>query len=170
MGNGHLIHPAIRLTDGMLLLSLLLLSFGGCAKNEKKMHGQPEGSSGQSLLFDASEKIATLQRLQERIIREPNEIRLRQQLLQESVNLNDKKMYATGLGKPPEAASSALAQQSAERAAFLDGCRWLAYVQAWRQDLSQPAFGAIQGSLAQARVIHKNVTPEQVTVLVESDF
>ena len=75
--------------------------------------------------------------------------------------------FSESFGKAIE--DKQVAQQNAERAAFLDGCRWLAYLRAWNKDVHQPDFGRIQGELTTARTIYQHNAVDQVVVMVETD-
>ncbi len=162
---------AIKRSGIFIIPGLLLFIAQGCHKKQEEQRLKPVEGTLQSESFNAAEKMNTLQALQEQISKAPEQIELRRRLLAAAVDETHHKAHAVGAGKSSaHATSSAMAQQSAERAAFIDGCRWLAYIQAWRQNIEQPAFGAIQGSLPASRMIHKNASPEGAVVLVEMDL
>jgi hypothetical protein len=160
----------IKRSGIFIIPGLLFFIVLGCG-NKQEQQLRPIEGGVQTSSFDAAEKMTTLLRLQEQIVQAPEQIERRRELLAAAIDPTQQKAYAVGTGKPPAAAaSSAMAQQSAERAAFIDGARWLAYINAWRHNIEQPAFGAIQGSVPASRLAHKNTTAEQTVVLVEMEL
>jgi hypothetical protein len=152
------------------LFCLGLVFFVHCAKKEESRRLQPVEGTGQATAMDLGTKLQELADYQERIQANPDDMSLRQAYLTSGVDSTQHKLYAAGLGKPPaQAGSSAMAVQAAERAAYIDGCRWLAYLKAWQQDVRTP-FGSIQGKIPPSRVVQKEVQAEQVRVLVEADW
>jgi hypothetical protein len=151
-------------------LCLGLVLFVHCAKKEETRRLHPVEGSGQATVMDVGARLQALTELQERIQANPDDTTLRQAFVAAGVDSTQHKMYAAGLGRPPaQAGSSAMASQAAERAAYIDGCRWLAYLKAWQQDVRTP-FGSIQGQIPPSRVVQKEVQAEQVRVLVEADW
>ncbi|OPZ73066.1 MAG: hypothetical protein BWY83_00308 [bacterium ADurb.Bin478] len=130
------------------------------------------GTAGQTAVHDTLKQMALLQQLQwlqQEIISRPDQPLLRQRWVAAAVDSSGQKLYAVGVGKPSSSFKSPLAaQQAAERAAFLDACRWLTYLQAWRRDYRRPPFGDLVGQAPAAQVIYKIVTLDQTIVLVET--
>ncbi|NLP10849.1 hypothetical protein GX408_10685 [bacterium] len=130
------------------------------------------GTDGQTAARDTLKQMALLQQLQwlqQEIINRPDQPLLRQRWAAAAVDSGGQKLYAVGVGKPsPSFQSPLAAQQAAERAAFLDACRWLTYLQAWRHDDRRPSFGNLSGQAPAAQVIYKIVTLDQTIVLVET--
>ncbi len=152
------------------LLSLGLVLCFSCSKKEEVRDVKALEGTGQSAAVDYTVKLQELVSLQERILAAPEDVDLRRLLLSAGVDSVHKKYYAAGLGRPPlQATSSAMAAQAAERAAYIDGCRWLTYIRAWQQELQTP-FGSIQGQIPPSRLVHKKVQGEQVQALVEADW
>jgi len=155
---------------------LALLSLGAfsllCRKEEKPSGEIKQPEVAEPVTEAQLTRIAgDLLDLQEKIRQQPQDIALRRQLVEAAVDGNTQKYFAAGLGKVPvESPSSAMASQGAERAAFIDGCRWIAYLQAWEKNPETPEFGAIQGQVPPAKIIYKHTTPDQVVVLVEARF
>jgi hypothetical protein len=154
--------------SGLFCLGLVL--FFHCAKKEETRGVKAQEGSGQSTVTDLAGRLQELAACQERLLANPEELTLRQVFLAASVDSVQHKIYAAGFGKPPvQASNSAMASQAAERAAYIDGCRWLAYVKAWQQDVRTP-FGSIQGQIPPSRVVQKEVEGEQVRLLVEAEW
>ncbi len=152
------------------LLSLGLALFFSCSQKEEVRDVKALEGSGQATAVDYDAKLQALVSSQERILAAPEDVSLRRLLVSAGVDSVHKKYYAAGLGRPPlQATNSAMAAQAAERAAYIDGCRWLAYIKAWQQDLQTP-FGSIQGQIPPSRLVHKKVQGEQVQALVEADW
>jgi len=155
----------------IVALALLLGQLPACQKDQHTRQVRSKPSAELQAGTEYADKMAQLQLLQERIAKDPVQPALRQALLEEAIDISARKMYALGLGKPqPDSKSPAAAQQAAERAAYLDGCRWLAYINAWRLDIHTPDFGNLQAAISGARLVQRNATPEQTLVLVEMDF
>lgn len=136
------------------------------------VQAQSPGTAGQTAVHDTLKQMALLQQLQwlqQEIISRPDQPLLRQHWVAAAMDSSGQKRYAVGVGKPSSSFKSPLAaQQAAERAAFLDACRWLTYLQAWRQDYRRPPFGDLVGQAPAAQVIYKIVTLDQTIVLVET--
>lgn len=143
----------------------------GCGLAQTVQARSP-GKAGQTTVNDTLKQMALLQQLQwlqQEIISRPDQPLPRQQWVAAAVDSSGQKVYAVGVGKPSSSFKSPLAaQQAAERAAFLDACRWLTYLQAWRQDHRRPRFGDLVGQSPAAQVIYKIVTLDQTIVLVEA--
>jgi hypothetical protein len=142
-------------------------------RKEEKPGGEIRPPEGGETITEAQLTRITgdLLDLQEKIRQQPQDVTLRQQLVAAAVDRDGRRLLAAGLGKvPAESPSSAMASQGAERAAFIDGCRWIAYLQAWEKNPETPVFGAIQGQIPPAKIIYKHTTPDQIVVLVEAKF
>ncbi len=108
--------------------------------------------------------------LQEQIREAPASIELRERLLALALDEESESFRAVGFGRIPENPDNReVVQKSAERAALLDGCRWLAYMRAWRKDIHKPDFGAIQGKVPPAKMIYEHTSVDQVVMIVETE-
>ncbi len=156
-----------------LLLFLLAVNFlSSCGKKEQG--GQislAKGTTTQSQQQTA-QLMADLLSQQDTIRQAPGDISLREKLVAISVDKSRNVVRAAGLGKPAEnAASSAVARQSAELASYLDACRWAAYIIEWSKHTDSPNFGSISGNIPGARVLDKNISADgQVLTLVETNL
>ena len=100
----------------------------------------------------------------------PASIELRERLLALALDEENKSFRAVGFGLIPESPESReTVQKSTERAALLDGCRWLAYLRAWRKDIKKPDFGAIRGEVPPAKTIYQHTSVDQVVMIVETE-
>ncbi len=161
--------PGIKIS-GLLFLTIAAI-FWTCSENEKPQKIKAVEGAGQISPAERSQKlISKLSALQQAIQLDPQNADLRMKLVTLSVDQDSNVARAVGYGKPPEnAKSSAMAMQSAQQAAYLDGCRWLAYILQWQKHPQQPAFGSIKGEIPGAKIVHKVVSSDQGTiVLVES--
>lgn len=155
---------------GLLLLIIAAL-FWSCSEKEKPQKMKAEEGAGQISPAEQAEKlIPKLQELQHAIQLDPQNTDLHKQLVTLSVDNDSNVARAVGYGKPPKKAkSSAMATQAAQQAAYVDACRWLAYILQWEQHPQQPAFGSITGKIPGAKIIHNTNADDQGTiVLVES--
>ena len=163
-----------RMRSGRWRPGLFLLLFGlllaGCGEKEQegKLRSE-EGVTPRLSTEQAQRLMDELNELEARVVAEPTNIEFRRALVEKSVDPGRGLVRAAGYGEaPPKAPSSAMAIQAAQQAAYLDACRWLAYILQWEKDPSQPEFGKIKGKLPGAQIVHKVVTPShQVTLLVE---
>jgi len=153
---------------------LFVLSAGsliGCGLGRTVQAHSP-GTANRTAASDSLKKMALLQQLQwlqQEIISRPDQPLLRQRWVAAAVDSSGQKLYAVGVGKPPPTFRSPVAaQQAAERAAFLDACRWVTYLEAWRRNEQRPVFGNLSGQAPAAQVIYKIVTLDQTIVLVET--
>lgn len=160
-----------QLRTPFILFTLCAGLIIGCGLAQTVQAHSP-GTAGQTAAHDTLKQMALLQQLQwlqQEIISRPDQPLLRQRWVAAAVDSSGQKLYAVGVGKPSSAFQSPLAaQQAAERAAFLDACRWLTYLQTWRRDYRFPPFGDLVGQAPAAQVIYKIVTLDQTIVLVET--
>jgi hypothetical protein len=174
MGNGNMIlnksiQRPVSKRAGLLLVTALLLVFG-CSREEKVRELQSDTNAEALAQLDTPEiSLEKLLPLQEKIMQQPDSIAFRRELVAASVNIAQKTLRAAGVGLVPEnAENTAIAQQAAERAAYLDACRWAAYILKWQKSPDSPAFGEIQGNIPGAQILHKTVTEDgKSVVLVE---
>lgn len=165
------IRPEWRRSGLFLLLAGVILT-AGCKQEaiEKiipKVEHQQAGESDVQLARHAGDLLS----LQEEIRNEPALIELRQRYLALALDTTGGTIRAVGMARVPENPDNrAAVQQSSERAAFLDACRWIAYLLAWKRDIQQPDFGRIQGQVPGARIIYKHSAVDQIVVMVESDL
>lgn len=157
------------------LLFLILIVVFSCSKDQSGEIAKQEGSSSEPVATSlspekADQLLVDLLEIQTQIQQAPLKIELRHKYIEKGFEPHSSVFRAAGVGLlPPNASSPLIARQSAERAAFLDACRWIAYGQAWQKDIKTPDFGKLSGRLANARVIHKKDTPDgAVQLLVES--
>ena len=157
---------------GVMLLLATLLASSSCKKEraeqeikQMETHEAPESEA------QLARRAGDLLSLQEQIREAPTSVELRRQLLTLSTNTEKGTFWAVGFGKIPENPENRPAvQQSAERAAFIDGCRWLTYLRAWNKDVNHPDFGSIQGELPAARTVYKHSAVDQVVMMVETEI
>ncbi len=156
---------------GLVLFLTLLMVMSGCRKEKPEQEiKQVEKQNAPETEVQLARQAGDLLSLQEQIREAPADVTLRERLLAVSLDTGKGTLRAVGFGRIPENPQNRPAvQQNAERAAFLDGCRWLAYLRAWNQDVHQPDFGRIQGELTTARTIYQHNAVDQVVVMVETD-
>ena len=156
--------PAVN-TAGFLVLTLGLLFFQ-CERQEKVQEKQlrPDTqTAGDTVVSNVNYEELMIQLLvmEERIKEAPEVVSLRQDMVNLSLDAENQEIYTMGIGLFPEnAANTAVARQSAERAAFLDACRWAAYVMNWKTDPNSTPFGSIQGELPNAAIVLKSLSPD----------
>jgi hypothetical protein len=157
---------------GLWLLFAGLIALAGCKKDKPAQEiKQVEQQNVAETELQQSRQAGDLLSLQEQIREAPASVELRQQLLALAVNAEKGTIRAVGYGKIPEnPANRPAVQQSAERAAFVDGCRWLAYLRAWNKDVTRPDFGRIQGELPSARTVYKHSAVDQEVIMVETEL
>ena len=154
----------------LALIGLALFLFM-CKKEQTGGEVKPLPSGGAETEMQLSRLTGDLLSQQEKIRLEPQNADLRVQLLTLAVDRSRNIARAAGFGKiPPEAVNLTMATQGAERAAFIDACRWIAYLSAWNQNPQIPDFGRIQGNVPPAKIIYKHAAPDQVVVLVEAEI
>lgn len=156
---------------GFVFCLAILIAMGGC-RNEKAEQAikQVEKQSVAESEAQLARLAGDLLSLQEQIREAPAAVELRERLLALALDAEKGTLRAVGFGRIPENPENRPAvQQNAERAAFLDGCRWLAYLRAWHRDSHQPDFGRIQGELPTARTIYQHKAVDQVVTMVETD-
>jgi len=154
----------------LLILIMALLLVAGCSREEKVQELQPQTNvEATAEMITPEQTLAILLPLQEKIMQAPDSVALRRELVAASVNLTQKTLRAAGYGLPPEkAANSAMAQQAAERAAYLDACRWAAYIIKWQVSPDSPAFGEIEGDIPGARIVYKDTAVDgKISMVVE---
>ncbi len=162
-----------RLTAYICLVGVVwvLFLFFSCKREEKGGEIKPPEKATQETEAQLSRLTGELMSLQEPIRQEPMNSDLRLKLLATAVNEQQQWIRAAGIGLiPPDSPNLSVATQGAERAAFLDACRWIAYLKAWRKDPLTPDFGQISGQIPPAKIIYKHSAPDQVVVLVEAEL
>lgn len=156
---------------GVWLITGIFLVICACEKKQSDQEIKPIETGGMAVKVDYSELLARLLERQQMTMQNPSAAEPRRELLEIAVYSEARKVFAAGIGKPPaDARSNAIAQQNAERAAFIDGCRWAAYILAWNEDLNTPDFGRIKSEIPSCRVVYKNTHPEEIQVVVEADI
>ncbi len=156
-----------------MLLFLLAVNFlSSCGKKEEGVQVSTEKATTTQSPHQTTRLLADLMSLQNSIRQNPGEISLRQKLVAISVDKSRNVVRAAGQGKPSEnAANSAIARQSAERASYLDACRWAAYIIEWSKHADTPEFGSISGHIPGARVLDKqDSSGGEVLTLVETNL
>lgn len=165
-----MMRPVVTGAGLLLILSLALLLFTGCSREDKVQELQPQTNVEAIVEIATPEQsLQLLLPLQERIIQSPDSVALRKELVKASVNPEQKTLRAAGYGLPPvHAANSAMAQQAGERAAYLDACRWAAYILKWQESPDSPTFGEIQSDLPGARIVYKDTAADgKISMVVE---
>ncbi|HPG39629.1 MAG TPA: hypothetical protein PLP19_20300 [bacterium] len=168
--NKSMTRPVATGAGLLLILLLALLLFTGCSREDKVQELQPQTNvEATAEITTPEQSMAILLPLQEKILQTPDNVDLRRELVAASVNSEQKTLRAVGYGLPPEhAANSAMAQQAAERAAYLDACRWAAYIIKWQDSPDSPAFGEIEGNIPGARIIYKETADDgKISMVVE---
>ncbi|MBN2356189.1 hypothetical protein JXO59_08750 [candidate division KSB1 bacterium] len=156
---------------GLFALTCGMLLCYSCKKEEKGGEIKPPPASIPESELQLSRIAGDLLSLQEQIRQNPQDLELRLQLLTLAVNQEQKSVRAVGIGKiPSESQNLTVASQGAERAAFIDGCRWIAYLLAWNKDHRTPDFGHIRGEVPPAKTLYKHTAPDQVVVMVEANL
>ncbi len=152
------------------LILLLTLWNSGCKKEESPREIKPLETAAAETDIQLARLAGDLLSVQERIRELPGDQHLRTRLLELAVQPTTGKLRTAGIGKiAVNAPNPALEMQNVERAAFIDGCRWLIYIRAWQKNITSPDFGRIQGNLPAATIIYRHASPGQVVVMVETD-
>jgi hypothetical protein len=163
------------------LTGVLVSGFVLCSKSEKQTEITPKETLGtmtpQEGAAVSPEQLAAqlapvLLDLQQKIMAAPADVEIRKALVASAVDTVRKVMHAVGLGKPPENTNNpAMARQFMDRAALIDGYRWIAYLQAWRQHPESPNFGSISGEIPPARLVYMDHPSEtEALALVEASL
>ncbi len=159
----------VGFSAGLFLLILFL--FSSCEQQEQEKELRPDTNMGSTVtqnIVQADQILPQLIQLQEKIVQNPKDVELRKEFLAQAFDKNRQVLYTAGAGKfPPEAANSAMARQSAERAAFIDACRWGAYALKWKDNPATPDYGEIKGDLPNARILYKTDSGDGVQTVVE---
>jgi hypothetical protein len=164
-----------------IVTGIFVTAFLFCAKEKQETQITPrenvESISPQEGARPSVEQLTAqlapkLLELQKQVMAAPTDIEIRKSLVACAVDTVWKVVHAVGQGKPPEnVANAAVARQFMERAAVVDGCRWLAYILAWQQHPETPDFGYISGGIPPARLLNMDHPSENEAVaLVEADF
>lgn len=174
MGNGNMTNhlQSTRLGYwGLGICICLVVLFSNCKKEEKVGQTKMPAAGEQETEIQLSRLTGDLLSVQEQIRQQPADVDLRLRLLELAVNQEKRWLRAVGIGLiPTDAPNLSVAMQGAERAAFLDGCRWIAYIMAWNKDARTPEFGQISGQVPPAKIVYKHSDHRQVTVLVETEM
>jgi hypothetical protein len=119
----------------------------------------------------AAQLTPKLLELQSAVIAAPEDVQARKALVACAVDTLHHIIYAAGQGKPPEnATSEAMSRQFMDRAALVDGYRWIAYIAAWSKNPETPEFGRISGEIPPARPVYVDHPSEnQAVALVQAD-
>jgi hypothetical protein len=174
MGDGHLKFqkknekPWIMIFGLFIFIFVAFCALVSCGKKEEVKELQPNKAAAGTLKPEEAEKLsAVLLDLQDKIRQNPTDVDLRTGYLENSVNERAGLMRASGLGKPPLNASSGLiARQASERAAYLDACRWIAYLREWRKNPSAPDFGTIQANIPGAEIVYKKTNEDNESLVL----
>jgi hypothetical protein len=157
-----------------VLLGTIAITLSTCTRREEQLSVDEnvKVDSEHIQAVDFEELVSDLLSLQDSVKMQPDEVVLREKLLARSTDASREVLRAVGRGKPPaNVASPVMARQFAERAAYLDGCRWLAYLMEWKKNSSSPGFGEIEAQLPGSRVLYKSeLVDSTLTVLVETDI
>jgi hypothetical protein len=164
-----------------IVTGIFATAFLFCAKEKQETQITPrenvESVTPQESVRPSVEQLTAqlapqLRDLQNKVMAAPTDIELRKALVACAVDTVWNVVHAVGQGKPPEnTTSTAMARQFTERAAVVDGYRWVAYILAWRQHPETPDFGAISGQIPPARLINMDHPAENEAVaLVEADL
>ena len=161
--------PGMMIPGLFVFIVLALCALVSCGKKEEVKELQAQKAAVSTLKPEEAEKLsAVLLDLQDQIRQNPTDVDLRTAYLEKSVDERAGLMRASGLGKPPVNASSELiARQAAERAAYLDACRWIAYLREWRKNPSIPDFGTIQANIPGAEIVYRKTEDNESLVLVQ---
>ncbi len=156
---------------GFVLFCAALIVLSGCKREpETQEIKQVELQAAPLSETQLARLAGDLLSLQEEIREAPASIELRTRLLALALDEESSSFRAVGFGRIPANPDNREAvQQSAERAAFLDGCRWLAYLRAWRKDIHKPDFGSIRGEVPPAKIIYQHTSVDQVVMIVETE-
>lgn len=161
----------LRLSFGIFAFIGLAILFSSCKKETPGGAIKPKPAGSPETEVQLSQLAGDLLNMEEKISQEPQNVEWRLKLLAAAMDTVKRKVYSVGIGKiPTEAPNPAIAEQAAERAAFIDGCRWIAYILAWKNDSTTPDFGHIQGNVPPAKMIYKNTAPDQIVVVVEAEI
>jgi hypothetical protein len=157
---------------GLVLFCAGLIALCGCKREPERQQEirQVELEAAPVSEAQLARLAGDLLSLQEQIREAPASIELRKRLLALALDEENKSFRAVGFGLIPENPESReTVQKSTERAALLDGCRWLAYLRAWRKDIKKPDFGAIRGEVPPAKTIYQHTSVDQVVMIVETE-
>ncbi|MBN2413540.1 hypothetical protein JXQ31_17820 [candidate division KSB1 bacterium] len=159
----------VWIKTGLLVFVVFILTIS-CTREEEVKELRPESNVQiQTQVESPEQSLEKLLPLQGKIIQQPENVEYRKELITAAVDVSHKTIRAAGTGLYPEDASnSAIGRQSAERAAYLDACRWTAYLLKWKENPESPAFGEISGEIPGAKLLLKKTTDDGKSVaLVE---
>jgi len=155
-----------------LLFFLALIFAVSCTRDEEVKELRPDingKTKTETQIAPPEQSLEKLLPLQEKITQQPENVGFRKELVAAAVDESRKTIRAAGTGlMPEEASNTAIARQSAERAAYLDACRWVAYMLKWKENPESPAFGEIEGDIPGATLLLKKTTADGKSIaLVE---
>ena len=115
------------------------------------------------------EEMQTLLVLQDRVKLEPDDLALRQELVQKAVDLEAKVVWSVGRAQLlPQAQSSAVAKSQAELAGRIEAARWAAHLLEWHRNGYATAFGSIHAHVPGNSIVNTIVTDSTCIVLVKT--
>ncbi len=155
-----------------LLFFIAFIFTVSCTREEEVKELRPETNiqtQTQTQIESPEQSLEKLLPLQEKIVQQPENVEFRKELVTAAMDVSHKTMRAAGTGLyPQDASNTAIARQSAERAAYLDACRWAAYMLKWKDTPESPAFGEIEGDIPGAKLLLKKTEDDGKTIaLVE---
>ena len=161
-----------KFSRNTLLVVITALLIVSCTKKQDEESISPKQHSqqtGQVEQLDYEEIMTTIETIQNQIIGNPADVALHKKLVETSVDEDHQIIRAMGQGKqPPDARSTAIAEQAALDAAFIDASQWVAYIIEWKKDPQTPEFGKIQAKLPGTRIVYKTSEGDLTKVLIES--
>jgi len=165
----QIIQRQVWIKTSFLFFIVFILTIA-CTREEEVKELRPETNlQTQTQIESPEQSLEKLLPLQEKIVQQPENVEFRRELVTAGMDVSHKTMRAAGIGLYPEDASNtAIAQQAAERAAYLDACRWVAYMLKWKDTPESPVFGEIKGEIPGAKLLLKKTTEDGKTIaLVE---
>jgi hypothetical protein len=165
----------IILVSGILISGLVFCSKGKketeITPRENVQTITPQEGAAVSPEELAAQLLPKLLELQSQIQSAPQDVEIRKALVACAMDTVRHLVHAVGQGKPPgNVTNPAMARQFMDRAALVDGYRWIAYVLAWHENPETPDFGSISGEIPPARLVYMDHPSEvQAVALVEAD-
>lgn len=107
--------------------------------------------------------------IQHAIIANPQSDSLRRELGRRAMDAGARVIWTVGTGRVTDP-TSAIAISNAERAAWIDGNRWAAYLIEWQKNNFSTEFGSVQTQVPGSMVERKSMSDSLCVVLVKTSM
>jgi hypothetical protein len=159
------------------IVGLLIVICSGCLNTSEKTQPQEgslvarEEAASPAVLARAPDEaeMLTLMEIQRSIMTNPQSDSLRRELGRRAIDAPGRVMWTVGVGRATDPAS-AVALRQAERAAWIDGSRWAAYLLEWQKNNYRSPFGSLEGQVPGSSIERKSVIDSLCVVLVKTSL